>query len=99
MPAGGEAAARTFYGDALGLQEVPKPAQLAGAGWGVVRVRIDRAAIRSRLAGAGITLEEDDSGLPVARGYLREPFGNRVELVDAAGAGFSLRPPSDGYPL
>ncbi|HEX3873980.1 MAG TPA: VOC family protein [Solirubrobacteraceae bacterium] len=31
-PAGCEAAARAFYGDLLGLAEVPKPAQLAGAG-------------------------------------------------------------------
>lgn len=30
MPAGGEAEARRFYGDALGLTEVPKPPDLAG---------------------------------------------------------------------
>lgn len=32
MPAGGEDAARRFYGDVLGLEEVPKPAALAGRG-------------------------------------------------------------------
>jgi catechol 2,3-dioxygenase-like lactoylglutathione lyase family enzyme len=32
MPAGGEEAARRFYGDVLGLEEVPKPAALAGRG-------------------------------------------------------------------
>lgn len=32
MPAGGEEAARRFYGDVLGFEEVPKPAALAGRG-------------------------------------------------------------------
>lgn len=32
MPAGGEDAARAFYGGLLGLTEVPKPAALAGRG-------------------------------------------------------------------
>ena len=32
MPAGGEAAARAFYGDILGMREVQKPAQLSGRG-------------------------------------------------------------------
>lgn len=32
MPAGGEAQARAFYADLLGLPEVPKPAHLAARG-------------------------------------------------------------------
>jgi catechol 2,3-dioxygenase-like lactoylglutathione lyase family enzyme len=32
MPRGGEAAARRFYGELLGLTEVPKPAALAARG-------------------------------------------------------------------
>jgi len=32
MPPGGEARARAFYGDALGIPEVPKPAALAARG-------------------------------------------------------------------
>ena len=32
MPSGGEDAARHFYGGVLGLEEVPKPAALAGRG-------------------------------------------------------------------
>ena len=32
MPTGGEAAARRFYADVLGLHEVPKPEGLAGRG-------------------------------------------------------------------
>jgi len=45
MPAGGEIAARRFYGDLLGLTEIPKPAHLAARGgvWfarGEVRVHL-----------------------------------------------------------
>jgi catechol 2,3-dioxygenase-like lactoylglutathione lyase family enzyme len=41
MPAGGEAAARAFYEGVLGLDEVPKPAALAGRGGaGVERVHV-----------------------------------------------------------
>jgi catechol 2,3-dioxygenase-like lactoylglutathione lyase family enzyme len=32
MPRGEEAAARRFYGDVLGIQEIPKPAALQGRG-------------------------------------------------------------------
>ncbi|HEX4376715.1 MAG TPA: VOC family protein [Steroidobacteraceae bacterium] len=32
MPHGEEASARRFYGDVLGLKEIPKPAALAGRG-------------------------------------------------------------------
>ena len=31
----------------------------------------------------------DGGGLPVMHCYVRDPFGNRVELVDARDAGFS----------
>jgi hypothetical protein len=31
-PAGGEAAARAFYGELLGLRELPKPAELRARG-------------------------------------------------------------------
>lgn len=51
----------------------------------------DLAALRSRLTEAGLEVEEDDAGLPVARCYVRDPFGNRIELVDVPDAGFSTR--------
>jgi catechol 2,3-dioxygenase-like lactoylglutathione lyase family enzyme len=114
MPPGGEAAARRFYGDLLGLREVAKPPALSQRGgcWftGSSRVTVhlgvddgfvaaakahpcfvvpDLEAARRRLAQAGVAMEPDDSGLAVARGYLRDPFGNRIELVDARDAGFS----------
>lgn len=51
---------------------------------------VDLAVLRVRLRDAGVAIEEDVSGLPVARCYVRDPFGNRIELVDIADAGFSL---------
>jgi catechol 2,3-dioxygenase-like lactoylglutathione lyase family enzyme len=51
----------------------------------------DLAAVRTALEVAGVAVAEDDAGLPVARCYVRDPFGNRIELVDAADAGFSAR--------
>lgn len=51
----------------------------------------DLVAIREHLVGAGIEVLEDDSGVPVARCYVRDPFGNRLELIDAVDAGFSAR--------
>lgn len=47
--------------------------------------------LRARLDEAGIGITEDDSGLPVERWYVADPFGNRIELVASASAGFSLR--------
>jgi catechol 2,3-dioxygenase-like lactoylglutathione lyase family enzyme len=46
---------------------------------------------RARLREAGVDVVDDDSGLPVDRCYVRDPFGNRIELVASADAGFSLR--------
>ncbi len=115
MPAEGEAAARAFYGEVLGLDEVPKPAALAGRGgvWfatGAIAVHLgveqnfrpavrahpafvvaDLASLRDRLAASGAVITDDDSGLAVDRCYVADPFGNRIELVDAADAGFSRR--------
>lgn len=52
----------------------------------------DLPAAREVFASAGVPIEEDDSGLPVRRCYVRDPFGNRIELVDARDAGFSETP-------
>ena len=51
----------------------------------------DLPELRARLGEAGFDVTEDDSGLPVERCYVADPFGNRIELVAAASAGFSLR--------
>jgi catechol 2,3-dioxygenase-like lactoylglutathione lyase family enzyme len=112
IPAGGEDRARAFYGGLLGLDEVDKPAALAGrggcwfAGAGVaihlgvepgfrplakahpaLLVR-DLEAARRALAAADVAIDEDDSGLPVRRCYVRDPFGNRIELIDERDGGF-----------
>jgi len=44
---------------------------------------------RATLQAAGRRVIEDDTGLPVRRFYVEDPFGNRLELVDAADAGFT----------
>lgn len=49
----------------------------------------DLAAARSVLTAAGAPVVEDDANLGVARCYTSDPFGNRIELVDAADAGFT----------
>jgi hypothetical protein len=49
----------------------------------------DLGDIRRRLEAAAVEVTDDDAGLGIARFYVREPFGNRIELVDAAYAGFS----------
>ncbi len=59
IPVGGEARARPFYSDLLGLTEVPKPAELAGRGgcWfeGAVKVHLGveqdfRANVKAHVA-------------------------------------------------
>lgn len=69
----------------LGVEPDFRPAPRAHPAFAV-----DLAPLRLRLHAAGLTVEEDDSGLPVARCYVRDPFGNRIELVDSADSGFSL---------
>lgn len=107
MPAGGEAAARAFYGELLGLPEQPKPAQLVARGgcWfqlpgiglhlGVeeafkparkahpaLRVA-DLEAARQALAAAGVAITPDETVPHVRRFYAADPFGNRIEFMQA----------------
>jgi len=49
----------------------------------------DLARAREALAAAGVPIEEDDAKLSVSRCYIRDPFGNRIELDDEHDAGFS----------
>lgn len=108
IPPGGEAAARRFYGEVLGLAEVPKPEPLRARGglWFqagpaglhlgieadmrpsakahpalVVRGLDDYVA---RLAAAGCEWRASDELPGVRRGHTRDPFGNRIELIEAA---------------
>ncbi len=49
----------------------------------------DLQAARDDLAAAGAPIFEDDSGIGVRRFYTEDPFGNRLELIDARDAGFT----------
>lgn len=102
IPPGGEAEARRFYGEVLGLVEVPKPEPMRARGglWfqaGPVQIHLgiepemrpsvkahpalvvdDLDAYRARL-GDNWTDADDLPG--TRRGHTRDPFGNRIELV------------------
>ena len=116
MPTGGETAARRFYGELLGLREVPKPDELGvrggcwfvGAGGTAIHLGVDQrfiaarkahpclivadlAAARRALAAGGAIIAEDEAGIDVRRCYTADPFGNRIELVEAQDAGFTER--------
>ena len=116
MPTGGEAAARRFYGELLGLREVAKPDELAprggcwfvGIGGTAIHLGVDQrfmaapkthpglivvdlAAARRALDTGGARVIDDDSGYPVRRCYTEDPFGNRIELIEASDAGFTDR--------
>jgi catechol 2,3-dioxygenase-like lactoylglutathione lyase family enzyme len=119
MPVGEEEAGRRFYGDLLGLTEVPKPSELAPRGgiWfrsGDLEVHLGvehmdfRPAnkahpaflvankahpaflvdgldeLRERLEDAGYRIDEDVQLEGFRRFHVRDPFGNRLELVEPA---------------
>jgi catechol 2,3-dioxygenase-like lactoylglutathione lyase family enzyme len=107
MPVGGEAQARAFFGALLGLEELPKPDDMAGRGgcWFVVgdyQIQLgveigfrpakkahialqtsDLPKLRARFEAAGYATVDD---VPVEgrhRFFSVDPFGNRIELVEA----------------
>lgn len=107
MPPDEEDAGRAFYGDLLGLPEVPKPSELAPRGglWfrsGALEVHLGveregftpaRKAhpaflvhglddLRDRLNEAGYRIDEDVQLEGYRRFHVRDPFGNRIELVE-----------------
>jgi catechol 2,3-dioxygenase-like lactoylglutathione lyase family enzyme len=105
IPPGGEAAARKFYGDVLGLTEIPKPEDMRARGgmWfqaGPVQIHLglepemrasakahpalvvdDLDAYLARLAAAGCEWRGDEGVPGVRRGHTKDPFGNRIELI------------------
>lgn len=107
MPEGGEDGARAFYGGLLGMDEVPKPPNLARRGgcWfegGEVRLHLgveadfrparkahpallvdDLGALRRRLSEAGVECRDDEPLEGFVRTYVDDPFGNRLELMQA----------------
>lgn len=51
----------------------------------------DLDGLRQALDAAGVTMLEDDASIGVRRFYAFDPFGNRLELVDARDRGFTDR--------
>ncbi len=107
IPRGGEAAARHFYGEVLGLREVdkPEPMRATGGCWfegegvalhlGVeepfaparkahpcLRVA-DLAAAQAILQAAGVSVTPDTILPHVRRFFASDPFGNRIEFLQA----------------
>jgi catechol 2,3-dioxygenase-like lactoylglutathione lyase family enzyme len=106
IPPGGEDTARRFYGDVLGLREIPKPEPMRARGgvWydagpfqlhlgaqpdmrppikahaAIVVTELD--AWRQRLVAGGWEWHDADDQPGVRRGHTRDPFGNRIELIE-----------------
>jgi catechol 2,3-dioxygenase-like lactoylglutathione lyase family enzyme len=69
----------------LGVAAEFRPATKGHPGF---RVR-GLAALRDRLAGAGISVTDDQALPEVRRFYASDPFGNRLEFIEDADAGFT----------
>ena len=107
MPAGREEEARAFYTGLLGLQEIPKPPELAKRGgcWferGAAKLHLgveadfrparkahpalvvrDLPAFAERFRAAGVEVIDDKLLPRYDRIYVADPFGNRLELLEA----------------
>jgi catechol 2,3-dioxygenase-like lactoylglutathione lyase family enzyme len=89
-PAGCEAEARAFYGELLGLEELPKPDALAARGgcWfraGVqeLHVGVEDPFAPARKAHPGLVAGDLDAIPGAKRFYAADPFGNRLEFRQA----------------
>lgn len=112
MPPDGPDAARRFYGDALGLEEIPPPVDLShstlvwfragpngqeihcfaddGSGPRSANQHLcvevdDLPAFRDHLAQAGVTVTETTPIRNRPRCFVRDPFGNQIELTQIVG--------------
>jgi hypothetical protein len=107
IPPGGEPTARAFYGEVLGLVELPRPEAMRGRGglWfqaGPVQIHLGvepdmRPSLKAhpalvvteldawlaRLAAAGCRWQGADEIPGTRRGHTWDPFGNRIELIEA----------------
>ena len=106
-PPGCEDAARRFFGELLGLDEIEKPEPLKSRGgvWfqvGSQQLHVgvepgfsparkahpafavsDYDELQNRLRSAHVLLSEDDSIPGLRRCFVADPWGNRIELLDA----------------
>ena len=71
----------------LGVEPDFRPAQKAHVA--LLTDSIDE--LRGVFAAAGVTIVDDDAAIGVRRFHAFDPFGNRLELVDARDAGFTKR--------
>jgi catechol 2,3-dioxygenase-like lactoylglutathione lyase family enzyme len=71
----------------LGVEEPFRPATRAHPAFRVES--LERA--RSRLTQHGIPVIEDDARTELRRLWVADPFGNRIELIDARDGGFTER--------
>jgi catechol 2,3-dioxygenase-like lactoylglutathione lyase family enzyme len=69
----------------VGVEEPFHPARKAH----VALVVEGLAELRARLEAAGVVTLDDDRAIGVRRCYAIDPFGNRLELVEADDAGFT----------
>lgn len=104
IPVGGEAVARAFYVDTLGMTEVTKPPALAvrGGAWfqaGAVELHVGVEAefvparkahpalvvddVRGLVEATGLAARWSDEIPGTTRCHIDDPFGNRIELIDA----------------
>lgn len=107
MPKGSEDRARGFYGEVLGMKEIPKPRALAGrggcwfaAGAAQVHLGVEENFRPAKKAHPALLVEGLDeilakcraAGLPTKpdaeidgrrRVHVFDPFGNRLELMEA----------------
>ncbi|GGC77731.1 VOC family protein [Undibacterium terreum] len=107
VPQGAEDEARKFYGGLLGLNEIPKPANLAarGGAWfecGSLQLHVGAEAdfkpakkahpalrvesldyFMHRLQQAGYEFKADEPMEYFDRAFTFDPFGNRIELMQA----------------
>ena len=107
IPIGGEATARSYYGELLGLPEVLKPENMAARGglWFMAgdlglhlgldpdfvparkaHIAYEVSALdglRTRLESLGYPTRDDVPLVGYRRFHTEDPFGNRVELLEA----------------
>ena len=72
----------------LGAEDDFRPARKAH----VALVVDDLDALRHRLDDAGVVTRDDSTSIDLRRFYADDPFGNRLELVDARDTGFTVHP-------
>ncbi|MEH7464733.1 glyoxalase [Bacillus thuringiensis] len=80
-PEGCEEKARTFYGDILGLEEIPKPAELRKRGgcWFLCGSQEIHIGVEQNFSSAK---KAHPARPDVTRFYALDPFGNRIEFME-----------------